>query len=65
VTKPPSRRAFLKNGAGALPAGGVLINARLAEAADGPLPVGASAAAGGAFEPAEMNVPQARYPLHG
>lgn len=58
---PPSRRTFLKNGAGALLAGGVLINTRLTEAAEEPQQSN-PAAATGTLQPAETNVPQAQYP---
>lgn len=60
-----SRRAFLKSGAGAVLAGGSVLNAdlvRAAGAAEAVRALNPHTAAAGAFEPAETNVPQAQYP---
>jgi enterochelin esterase-like enzyme len=56
-----SRRAFLRGSAGAMIAGGALLETRLTPAAQAPEPP-APAVAPGAFEPAETNVPLAPYP---
>jgi len=61
VTQLPSRRAFLRNGAGAMLAGGALLNTRLTRAVEVPEPPSHSPAPG-MFQPAETNVPQAQYP---
>jgi enterochelin esterase-like enzyme len=61
VIELPSRRAFLRNGAGAMLAGGALLNTRLTRAVEVPEPPNHSPAAG-MFQPAETNVPQAQYP---
>lgn len=63
MIKPPSRRIFLKNSAGALLAGGVLVGTGLTKAAEEQRPTRLSAAEpAGAFQPAETNAPQAQYP---
>jgi enterochelin esterase-like enzyme len=59
--KRSSRRAFLKNSAGAVVAGGTLLNTRLAEAVETSRSTSLPASAD-AFQPAETNVPQAQYP---
>ena len=59
MTELPSRRTFLKTGAGAMLAGGAVLNTRLARAVQAP-PNHSSAP--GMFQPAETNVPQAQYP---
>lgn len=64
MTTSSSRRAFLKSGAGAMVAGGAMLNTHLAEASESPSSQESlhSAAAAGTFRPAETNVPQAQYP---
>lgn len=62
MIKPSSRRAFLKNSAGALLAGRALANSRVTEAAQESQPSSPLAATAGTFQPAETNVPQAQYP---
>lgn len=62
MIKPSSRRAFLKNSAGALLAGAALANSRVTEAAEESQPSSPLAATAGTFQPAETNVPQAQYP---
>lgn len=56
--KRSSRRAFLGGSAGAVLAGGALLNARWTEAAEAPT----APPPKGTFRPAETNVPQAEYP---
>lgn len=60
--KRSSRRAFLKNSAGAVVAGGALFNAPLSEVMAAPQSSSAPAGATDAFLPATTNVPQAEYP---
>ena len=62
MIKPPSRRVFLKTGAGALLAGGVLVNTGLMRAAEEQPSKPSAAAPDGTFQPAETNVPRAQYP---
>lgn len=61
MTKRSSRRAFLKDSAGAVVAGGTLFNGLSREVTAAPQSSDASAAAD-AFRPAETNVPQAEFP---
>lgn len=61
MTSAASRRSFLKSSAGAMIAGGALLNTSLAEAVHGSESRNLAAATGN-FQPAETNVPQAQYP---